>query len=139
MKPSHIGVSSCRGSFESDIVLELMAETANDLGWNNKANLSEVGVDAPEPSEAVEEINDVASKLHVLSMEDNQPVIIPDHLKVPEAEYAYLSFGSFGTDFKTDSVTSYGLEEAEQGSVPTMENTPVDDTVEEAEKSRYNV
>jgi hypothetical protein len=84
----------------------------------------------------VEEIDDVASKLHVLSMEDYQPVIIPDHLKVPEAEY--LSFGSFGTDFKTGSVTSYGLEEAEQGSAATMENTPVDDTVEEAEKSRYN-
>ncbi|KAH9571678.1 hypothetical protein CY35_02G106400 [Sphagnum magellanicum] len=111
-----------------------LAETANDLGWNHKANLSEVGVDAPEPSEAVEEIDDVASKLHVLSMEDNQPVIIPDHLKVPEAEYTYLSFGSFGTDFKIGSVASYGLEEAEQGSVATMENTPVDDTVEEAEK-----
>lgn len=43
------------------------------------------------------------SKLQQLSIHDDQPVIIPDHLQVPEADRTHLSFGSFGEDFDTHS------------------------------------
>lgn len=39
------------------------------------------------------------SKLEALNLLDEPPVIIPEHLQVPEADCAGLSFGSFDTDF----------------------------------------
>ncbi|KAI5074379.1 hypothetical protein GOP47_0010340 [Adiantum capillus-veneris] len=43
------------------------------------------------------------SKLQQLSIHGDQPVIIPDHLQVPEADRTHLNFGSFGEDFETNS------------------------------------
>lgn len=45
------------------------------------------------PAEAI-------SKLEGLNLLDDRPVIIPEHLQVPEAECAGLNFGSFDTDFE---------------------------------------
>ncbi|KAH8962528.1 hypothetical protein BDL97_05G106300 [Sphagnum fallax] len=89
--------------------------------------------DVPAPSEAVLEIGEVTSKLYLFSMEENGPVVIPNHLKVPEAEYTHLSFGSFGPDFKVGSVTSYQSMETQQ-SVTVVESIPVDAPVEEPDK-----
>ncbi|CAN5971315.1 unnamed protein product [Sphagnum jensenii] len=91
-----------------------------------------------EDSEAVLEIGEVTSKLYLFSMEENGPVVIPNHLKVPEAEYTHLSFGSFGPDFKVGSVTSYQSMETRQ-SVTVVESIPVDAPVEEPDKYRYNL
>lgn len=48
-----------------------------------------------------------------MSLQDDEPVIIPTHFRVPEGERSHLSFGSFGTDFNT-GFGSFGLEEMEK-------------------------
>jgi hypothetical protein len=93
-------------------------------GLNAKLIIS--GADVPAPSEAVLEIGEVTSKLYLFSMEENGPVVIPNHLKVPEA------------DFKVGSVTSYQSMETQQ-SVTVVESIPVDAPVEEPDKYRYNL
>lgn len=49
-----------------------------------------------------------------LNLQDDEPVIIPTHFRVPEADRSHLSFGSFGADFNTGFGTSFGLEEVEK-------------------------
>lgn len=42
-----------------------------------------------------------AAKMQELNIRDDQPVIIPDHLRVSEADCTRLSFGSFDSGFET--------------------------------------
>jgi hypothetical protein len=50
-------------------------------------------------SNNIEALRISTSKMQQLSVHDDLPVIIPDHLQVPEAERTHLNFGSFGDDF----------------------------------------
>ncbi|KAG0559026.1 hypothetical protein KC19_10G072600 [Ceratodon purpureus] len=56
----------------------------------------------------------IAQSYQALSLQDDEPVIIPTHFRVPEADRSHLSFGSFGSDFNTGFGTSYGLEQVEK-------------------------
>lgn len=51
------------------------------------------------------------SKLEQLSIQDDQPVIIPNHLQVPEADRTHLSFGNFGEDFDTPFPSNFSGED----------------------------
>ncbi|KAH7294518.1 hypothetical protein KP509_27G004200 [Ceratopteris richardii] len=48
---------------------------------------------------SIDEPIELVSKLEGINL-DEPPVIIPEHLRVPEAECTGLNFGSFGTDFE---------------------------------------
>jgi len=64
-----------------------------------------------------------------LSLQDDEPVIIPTHFRVPEADRSHLSFGNFGADFNTGFGTSLGLEEVEkskQVETIAVEEAPVE-------------
>lgn len=52
----------------------------------------------------------IAQAYQSLNIQDDEPVIIPTHLRVPEADRSHLSFGSFGADFRTSS----GLAEVQE-------------------------
>lgn len=56
----------------------------------------------------------IVQSYQALSLQDDEPVIIPTHFRVPEADRSHLSFGSFGSDFSTGFGTSFGLEEVEK-------------------------
>lgn len=68
------------------------------------------------------------AKLQQLSIHEDQPVIIPDHLQVPEADRTHLSFGSFGEDFDTGS--NYGDDDEEDDKKSTVS---VEDDLHEEE------
>lgn len=75
--------------------------------------------------------------MHTLNMQDNEPVIIPNHLRVPEADRTQLSFGSFGADFRTSFGTSFGMEEVEKSSASHAESVPAEEIpVEQPSSSR---
>lgn len=66
--------------------------------------------------------SDPASQFQQLNMQDDQPVIIPNHLQVPEAEQTHLSFGSFRDDLSTPLSTNFASEEDNRTSAHIEDN-----------------
>lgn len=89
------------------------------------------------PSGSVDSVlSGQTSKLQSLNIHDDQPVIIPNHLQVPESERTHLSFGSFGAGFGTSFSSSYGNEE--KASTAIAETIPVNEPpVEQQNTTRY--
>ncbi|MCO5594245.1 hypothetical protein L7F22_048272 [Adiantum nelumboides] len=73
------------------------------------------------------------SKLQQLSIHDDQPVIIPDHLQVPEADRTHLSFGSFGEDFETNSNFVEDEEDDDKKSTVSVEDSLHDEETTNAQ------
>ncbi|KAG6550044.1 hypothetical protein Mapa_008558 [Marchantia paleacea] len=101
-----------------------VTSTAN-MGGVNTPSQSDSVRSSP-PSGSVDSVlSGQTSKLQSLSIHDDQPVIIPNHLQVPESERTHLSFGSFGAGFGTSFSTSYGNEE--KASTAIAESIPVNE------------
>ena len=76
-------------------------------------------------------------KLQQLSVHEDQPVIIPDHLQVPEADRSHLNFGSFGEDFD-DNANYADEDEDDKKSVSSVEeNLPEEAPVEQIKSARF--
>ena len=76
-------------------------------------------------------------KLQHLSVHEDQPVIIPDHLQVPEADRSHLNFGSFGEDF--DDNANYGDEDEDdkKSASSVEENLPEEAPLEQIKGIRF--
>ena len=111
------------------------------LEWKPKASVQNpVGAppEATVPSTTTVGTSRIAHSLQSLSMQDDQPVIIPNHLRVPEADRTHLSFGSFGAGFGTSFGTSFGIEDVEKSPVELVESIPAEEApVEQPTPSRY--
>lgn len=68
-------------------------------------------------------------KLEELNVRDDQHVIIPNHLQVPEADRTGISFGSFGAGFATNVSSSFANDECDKN------YTPLPEASQEAEES----
>lgn len=68
------------------------------------------------------------SKLKAVSIHDDQPVIIPNHLQVAESEQTRLSFGSFAAGFGTSFSSSFISEDGNKANISIAESTPVIET-----------
>lgn len=95
------------------MVLELAVAGSGDSEWTTNApghNL--LGVSSDGSSQGLDAVDptSIAQAYHSLSIQDDEPVIIPTHLRVPDADRSHLSFGSFGADFGT----SFALAEVQE-------------------------
>ncbi|KAI5062836.1 hypothetical protein GOP47_0021383 [Adiantum capillus-veneris] len=72
-------------------------------------------------------ISNSAAKLHELNLRDNHSVIIPDHIRVSEADCTMLSFGSFDVGFDGLSSKPTLLPETESHAFSASESTAVGD------------
>ncbi|CAN6455652.1 unnamed protein product [Victoria cruziana] len=59
-----------------------------------------------------EEVNHLVEKLSEANIGTYQHVIIPDHLRVPEADLTRLTFGSFGTVLDANKIYAPGFRES---------------------------
>ncbi|KAG0559018.1 hypothetical protein M758_10G069800 [Ceratodon purpureus] len=87
------------------------------LEWKAKGSgQSSVGASSDGGSQSLGAVDPtmIVQSYQALSLQDDEPVIIPTHFRVPEADRSHLSFGSFGSDFSTGFGTSFGLEEVEK-------------------------
>ncbi|KAL3688114.1 hypothetical protein R1sor_014423 [Riccia sorocarpa] len=121
--------------------------TGGGLEWKPKPAVTSStnmgGVSTPSQSESVRSspgsgsvdsvLSAQTSKLQGLNIHDDQPVIIPNHLQVPESERTHLSFGSFGAGFGTSFATSFGSEEKPNAAI--AETIPVIDTTTEQQSA----
>eukprot|EP00249_Psilotum_nudum_P021826 c28270_g1_i1 orf=714-3578(-) len=64
----------------------------------------------PLPQEDAGLLSTATSKLQGLTIQGDQPVIIPDHFQVADADRMHLSFGSFGADFGSNFSTKFSSE-----------------------------
>ncbi|KAH7443416.1 hypothetical protein KP509_02G033400 [Ceratopteris richardii] len=110
----------------------LGSEKGSNLEWRPKSpgkgsssfksfdNVGEVLNRPASSQENMELFRNSTTKLEQLSIHEDQPVIIPDHLQVPEADRTHLSFGSFGDDF--ESTSNYVDEEDDKKSSGSVED-----------------
>ena len=102
------------------------------LEWKAKvAEPSSVGTSSHGGSSSLSAVDptSIVQSYQALSLQDDEPVIIPTHFRVPEADRSHLSFGSFGSDFSTDFGTSFGVEAVEKTKhveVVAAEEAPVE-------------
>lgn len=100
------------------------------LEWKPKGSMQSTAGGSTESSGQARSTRDsgtLEQAMHTLNMQDNEPVIIPNHLRVPEADRTQLSFGSFGADFRTSFGSSFGMEEVEKSSVSHVESAPAEE------------
>lgn len=110
--------------------------TGAGLEWKPKATPQIPALAQETTASASMEAARLTAQLQVLSMRDEQPVIIPNHLQVPEADRTGLSFGSFGS-FGTSFSTSFGSEDPNNTS-PTIPDSapPVETPLEQPSSLR---
>ncbi|KAJ7550269.1 hypothetical protein O6H91_07G091400 [Diphasiastrum complanatum] len=68
------------------------------------------------PAESIA-LSSATSKFQGLSMHDDQPVIMPNHLQISEADRTHLSFGSFEAGFGSSFSTNFGSDERSRSPV----------------------
>ncbi|KAL2630285.1 hypothetical protein R1flu_014971 [Riccia fluitans] len=105
------------------------ATSSTNMGGVNTPSQSESVRSSPASGSVDSVLSAQSSKLQSLNIHDDQPVIIPNHLQVPESERTHLSFGSFGAGFGTSFSTSFGSEEKSNSAI--AESIPVIDTTVE--------
>eukprot|EP00249_Psilotum_nudum_P016373 c25790_g1_i1 orf=269-3280(+) len=71
----------------------------------------------PSPPADTRILSGTTMKLQMLDLQDSQPVIIPEHLRVSESDCTRLSFGSFGAEFGTTFPTGFVSSENEKASI----------------------
>lgn len=99
---------------------------ASGLEWKPKPSVAMSSQESPEKSPAseasrasppvsspasTEMVSVASSNLQSLNLQDDQPVIIPKYLQVPEAECIGLTFGSFGADFGSSFTAGLGSDD----------------------------
>lgn len=97
---------------------------------------------SPSPASNCVMTEDVAKlhkKLEEMNVQDDQHVIMPHHLQVPEIEHTGLSFGSFDASYGVNFGTSYGNDdESEKSSTPLSdESQGTEEAVEEPSSSAH--
>lgn len=117
------------------------------IGTSTVSNSTSEVSRSPSPA-AKSTLEDTTSKLQKnleeLNVRDEQLVIIPNHLQVPEAERTGLSFGSFEANFDANFVTNYSPsygndDDSDKSSTPTSEESQMpEETVEEPSSSISN-
>ncbi|XVF81410.1 hypothetical protein PTKIN_Ptkin15bG0153000 [Pterospermum kingtungense] len=113
-------------------------------GAGGVSEVPTVSVEANAPSQPVSSVPDeeatsrLQKKIEELHLPQRQPVIIPNHIHVPESERTKLSFGSFDASFGITS--SYvGGQKGDKSSIPLSETSQdVDETTEEQTSSDQN-
>ncbi|XP_031497799.1 GBF-interacting protein 1-like isoform X1 [Nymphaea colorata] len=77
------------------------------------------------------EVNHLSEKLSEANIGPYQHVIIPDHLRVPEADLTRLTFGSFGTVLDANKIYTPGLRESMESEEQKdgRSASPMDDAV----------
>ena len=93
---------------------------------------SEASISSPQSSgfaNLEDQTTKLQEKLEDLYVRDDQHVIIPNHLQVPEVDRTGISFGSFGTGFATNVSSSFANDECDEN------YTPLPDASREAEES----
>ncbi|XP_024384604.1 uncharacterized protein [Physcomitrium patens] len=93
------------------------AAGAGGLEWKAKApghNLLGSSADGGSQGLGAVDPTSIAQAYQSMSIQEDEPVIIPTHLRVPEADRSHLSFGSFGSDFVSAFGTSFGHAEVEE-------------------------
>ncbi|XP_010547194.1 PREDICTED: GBF-interacting protein 1-like isoform X2 [Tarenaya hassleriana] len=106
----------------------------NPVQGSGASSASEVPAVSAEPSEktsvqvlpSTEATSKLQKQLEDLHIRQNQHVIIPNHILVPEAERTKLSFGSFDAGFSLTSNNVAGPEN-EKSSTPLSENSHDDE------------
>ncbi|KAH9318567.1 hypothetical protein KI387_020336 [Taxus chinensis] len=100
---------------------------------------------SPSPASNCVTLDDEAAKLHKkldeMNVRDDQHVIMPNHLQVPEIERTGLSFGSFDASFDANFGVNFGTsycndDESEKSSTPLSEESQgTEEAVEEPSSS----
>ncbi|KAK9131341.1 hypothetical protein Sjap_011828 [Stephania japonica] len=111
---------------------KMSAATAAQVGTS--ANLSPPGNRVDTKMEA----DHLQERLSGLSVSENQHVIIPQHLQVPEADRTWLTFGSFDVEFDPSKslasrIQGHGLAEQSTGESSASVSAPltsIDDGIE---------
>ncbi|KAJ7570785.1 hypothetical protein O6H91_01G135100 [Diphasiastrum complanatum] len=89
------------------------------------------------PSSDLVESNVLSStttlKFRGLSMQDDQPVIMPNRLQISEADHTHLSFGSFGAGFGASISTNFGSEESSK--IHVKDNSVAAESIQESSSS----
>ncbi|KAK9152356.1 hypothetical protein Syun_010665 [Stephania yunnanensis] len=101
---------------------------------------STVSLPASTVSASEKGTSELQKKLEALQFSENQHVIIPNHLQVPEAERSGLSFGSFGS-FDASfvvSTTNAGSIDTDKSSTPASETSQIEESAEEPYSSSQN-
>ncbi|KAK2986439.1 hypothetical protein RJ640_011877 [Escallonia rubra] len=89
-------------------------------------------------ADSKETTSELESKLEEFHISDNQHVIIPNHLHVPEAERIGFCFGSFDASFGFNTSYTSGLE-SEKSPPPHSEiSDGIEESVEEQSSSNQN-
>lgn len=124
-----------------------VAPSPGIIGTSTVSNSTSEVSRSPSPA-AKSTLEDTSSKLQKnmeeLNVRDEQHVIIPNHLQVPEAERTGLSFGSFDANFDANFGTSYSAsygndDDSDKSSTPLSEESQVpEETVEEPSSSISN-
>jgi len=95
---------------------------------------------SPSPDEN-STLDDTSSKLQKMleemNVRDQQHVIIPNHIQVPESGSTSLSFGSFDANFETNYSASYGKDDdSDKSSTPMCGGSQVPEEIIEETSSR---
>lgn len=93
---------------------------------------SEASISSPQSSgfaNLEDQTTKLQEKLEDLYVRDEQHVIIPSHLQVPEADRTGISFGSFGVGFATNVSSSFANDECDEN------YTALPEASQEAEES----
>ncbi|OVA08912.1 Protein of unknown function DUF1296 [Macleaya cordata] len=72
-------------------------------------------------TDLVKEADHLQEKLSRVNIFENQHVIIPQHLRVPEADRTHLTFGSFGAGFDSSNSFASGFQAIEIAEQPNGE------------------
>lgn len=80
---------------------------------------------APTTQDSTSAVSSASAKLQGLNIQDDQQVIIPNHLQVTEADRTRLSFGSFGAGFGTSYSSSFVADEPSKIPLPAVEAAPL--------------
>lgn len=101
---------------------------------------SEASISSPQSSgfaNLEDQTTKLQEKLEDLYVRDDQHVIIPNHLQVPEADRTGISFGSFGTGFATNVSSSFATNVSSSFANDECDEnyTPLPDASREAEES----
>ena len=101
---------------------------------------SEASISSPQSSgfaNLEDQTTKLQEKLEDLYVRDDQHVIIPNHLQVPEADRTGISFGSFGTGFATNVSSSFATNVSSSFANDECDENyiPLPDASREAEES----
>lgn len=103
------------------------------------ASVAEISTPSLSPPNAVivdDGATKLPEKLEQLNVRNDQHLILPNHLQVPEAAFIGLSFGSFGAFFGSTLSTEFGKGGSDKSSTPLSETSQKTEDSNEEPSSR---